>query len=159
MTNSAEKCKRPESVLVVLYNEHNEVLVLQRTDDANFWQSVTGSMEGSEAPMQTAAREVLEETGIDLSFERRKVLGFLHYLMDCRMLNQYSIRKDWRYRYAPGVDKNVEYVFCALVPASSVITLTEHTAYEWLTKPQAIAKVWSNSNKHAIEKFVPTFDK
>ena len=29
--------KRPESVLVVLYNEHNQVLIMQRNDDADFW--------------------------------------------------------------------------------------------------------------------------
>lgn len=147
--------KRPESVLVVLFNEYNEVLVLQRMDDANFWQSVTGTMEGVEAPIQTAVREVFEETGIDLSFERLGSGGFLHHLMDCRQVNQYSIREDWRYRYPPGVDKNFEYVFCAKVPASANITLTEHTAYVWLNKQEAISKVWSATNKNAIAQFVP----
>jgi dATP pyrophosphohydrolase len=147
--------KRPESVLVVLYNEHNKVLVLQRVDDAEFWQSVTGTMEVSEVPMQTAAREVREEPGINLAFDRKDEGGFLHYLMDCRLTNQYTIRKDWRYRYAPGVTKNFEYVFCAQVPSQSKIILTEHTDYEWLSKYDAIAKVWSDTNKHAIEQFVP----
>lgn len=148
--------KRPESVLVVLYNEHLQVLVLQRMDDANFWQSVTGTMEGKEAPIQTAAREVLEETGINLSFDRSESGGFLHHLMDCRQVNQYSIREDWRYRYPPNVDKNFEYVFCAQVPASSNIILTEHTAYVWLDKQAAMTKVWSSTNKQAIEQFVPS---
>lgn len=147
--------KRPESVLVVLYNEYNEVLVLQRMDDAGFWQSVTGTMEGVEAPIQTAVREVLEETGIDLSFEGSGNGAFLKHLMDCRQVNQYSIRDDWRYRYPPGVDKNFEYVFCAQVPASANITLTEHTAFVWLSKQDAINKVWSATNKNAIAQFVP----
>jgi dATP pyrophosphohydrolase len=147
--------KRPESVLVVLYNEYNEVLVLQRMDDADFWQSVTGTMEGVEAPIQTAVREVLEETGIDLSFEGSGNGAFLQHLMDCRQVNQYSIREDWRYRYPPGVDKNFEYVFCAQVPASTNITLTEHTAFVWLSKQDAINKVWSATNKNAIAQFVP----
>jgi dATP pyrophosphohydrolase len=125
-------------------------------DDANFWQSVTGTMEGNEAPIQTAVREVLEETGINLSLERSEAGGFLHHLMDCRQVNQYSIREEWRYRYPPGVDKNFEYVFCAQVPAIAQITLTEHTDYLWLDKPQAIAKVWSSTNKQAIKQFVPT---
>jgi dATP pyrophosphohydrolase len=147
--------KRAESVLVVLYNEHREVLVLQRMDDADFWQSVTGTMEGVEAPVQTAVREVLEETGIDLSFDRAGSASFLYHLMDCRQVNQYSIREDWRYRYPPGVDKNFEYVFCAQVPASSNIRLTEHTSYIWLSKHDAISKVWSATNKKAIAQFVP----
>lgn len=147
--------KRAESVLVVLYNEHNQVLVLQRTDDANFWQSVTGTMEGHEAPIQTAAREVLEETSIAVGSLHKGRSGFLYQLMDCRHVNQYAIRPRWLYRYAPGVSRNFEYVFCAQIPASSTIVLTEHTAYEWLNKQDAIGKVWSTTNKEAIAQFVP----
>ena len=147
--------KRAESALVVLYNEHNHVLVLQRNDDPLFWQSVTGTMEGHESPIQTAAREVLEETGIDLRFSKVGTGSYLYHLMDCRTVNQYAIRPQWQYRYAPGVKRNFEYVFCAQVPVTSEITLTEHTAYEWLSKPLAIAKVWSNTNKQAIAQFVP----
>jgi len=42
--------KRPESVLVVLYDEHHRILLLQRDDDASFWQSVTGTIETGESP-------------------------------------------------------------------------------------------------------------
>lgn len=38
--------KRPVSVLVVIYAEDTKrVLMLQRRDDPDFWQSVTGSPE------------------------------------------------------------------------------------------------------------------
>ena len=57
--------KKPESALVVLYDEHHRVLLLQRMDDASFWQSVTGALEEGELPIETAYREVFEETGID----------------------------------------------------------------------------------------------
>ena len=143
--------KRPESVLVVLYNEHYQVLVLQRDDDAEFWQSVTGSLEYDETPIQTALREVHEETGIDL----RQAMFTTTQIMDCRQVNQYVIREDWRYRYAKNVTSNFEYVFCAQIPADSPIVLTEHLQYSWLSKPEAIQKVWSNTNKQAIAKFVP----
>lgn len=140
--------KRPESVLVVIYNEHYQVLVLQRDDDPLFWQSVTGSLEHDETPIQTALRELEEETSIALHGQ--------YVLHDCRQVNQYIIREDWRYRYAPNVDTNVEYVFCAQVPSHSAIKLTEHTQYLWLDKSAAIEKVWSVSNKDAIERFVPS---
>ena len=146
--------KRPESVLVVLYNEKLEVLVLQREDDASFWQSVTGSMEEGEVPVQTALREVEEETGICLQAPSNTPIA-ANCLIDCRKVNQYSIRKDWRVRYAPGVDKNFEYVFCAQVASQSEIRLSEHLQYLWLKKTQAIEKVWSTSNKQAIAQFVP----
>lgn len=139
--------KRPESVLVVIYNEHGQVLVLQRDDDPFFWQSVTGSLEHDETPIQTALRELEEETSIALHGQ--------HILQDCRQVNQYVIREDWRYRYAPGVSTNMEYVFCAQVPANSAIVLSEHLQYLWLDKRKAINLVWSQSNKEAIEQFVP----
>lgn len=139
--------KRPESVLVVLYNQHRQVLVLQRDDDASFWQSVTGSLEDNETPIQTALREVQEETGISLCG--------LSDIADCRLTNQYLIRQDWRIRYAPGISRNFEYVFCAQVSGDSPIVLTEHLHYLWLDKRSAIQKVWSNTNKDAIQRFVP----
>ena len=38
--------KRPVSVLVVIYAQDSKrVLMLQRRDDPEFWQSVTGSVE------------------------------------------------------------------------------------------------------------------
>lgn len=140
--------KRPESVLVVLYNEHAQVFVMQRDDDPDFWQSVTGTLEPDESPLQTAYREVAEETGIVLQPDDFPI-------HDCRITNQYTIRKQWLHRYPPNTVYNFEYVFCAQVPANAIITLTEHTAYAWLDKTAAIEKVWSSTNAAAIERFVP----
>ena len=140
--------KRPESVLVVLYDEHCRVLVLQRQDDPNFWQSVTGTIELGEAPTQTAYREVHEETGIVLNADTCPAV-------DCQTTNVYDIRPQWRYRYPPGTTQNTEHVFCAQVDSQANIVLTEHLTYEWLTKPQAMNKVWSSTNREAIKLFVP----
>ena len=61
------KYKNPYSVLVVIYAQNTgRVLMLQRQDDLNFWQSVTGTIEEGEQPLRTAMREVKEETGIDI---------------------------------------------------------------------------------------------
>ena len=57
--------KRPESVLVVVTTRAGKVLLLRRADHPEFWQSITGSMEwGDEQPVEAAARELREETGI-----------------------------------------------------------------------------------------------
>ena len=140
--------KIPESALVVIYDEQGRVLVLQRIDDANFWQSVTGTLEPNEVPMQTALREVKEETGID-------IVGSGLKLIDCRTVNQYTIRPKWRHRYAPDCEFNTEYVFSVCVSGAEKIKLTEHLSYQWLAKSEAIAKVWSETNKLAIQQFVP----
>ena len=62
--------KIPQSVLVVIYTLERDVLLIRRTEaDPSapaFWQSVTGSKDAEdEAWRKTAAREVLEETGLD----------------------------------------------------------------------------------------------
>jgi dATP pyrophosphohydrolase len=138
--------KRPESVLVLIQDKLGQVLVMQRDDDPEFWQSVTGTIEEGEAPLQTAYREVAEETGLDLN-----ALGC--DVIDCRTVNQYKIREDWRNRYPPGTLYNNEYVFRVIVPTGSSILLTEHTDYQWLPVNEAIEKVWSETNKLAIQSF------
>lgn len=141
--------KRPESVLVVLYSEDGQVLLLQRDDDADFWQSVTGTIEEGELPIQTAYREVAEETGLVLDVAKNQII-------DCRQVNQYRIRKQWLHRYPQGTIYNDEHVFCARVNTSQPITLTEHLSYQWMSKSAAIARAWSESNRMAIDKYVPS---
>lgn len=135
--------KRPESVLVVIYNDRHQVLVMQRNDDANFWQSVTGTIEAGETPLATAYREVAEETGIVLAPDSGRII-------DCQQTNQYEIRPEWQYRYPPGKTINTEYVFRLQVANDTPITLSEHSAYHWLSIEAAQKKVWSPSNQAAI---------
>ncbi|GAB5384916.1 MAG: dihydroneopterin triphosphate diphosphatase [Aliiglaciecola sp.] len=140
--------RRPESALVVIYDAASRVLMLQREDDPNFWQSVTGTLESDEEPVMTAKREVMEETGIDID-----ACGF--ELFDCRSVNQYEIRQQWQHRYTPECRFNTEHVFVLRVSGSESIKLTEHLSFKWLSKRAAIELAWSDTNKQAIEKFVP----
>ena len=49
--------KRPVSILVVIYAQDTKrVLMLQRRDDPDFWQSVTGSVEEGETAPQAVLR-------------------------------------------------------------------------------------------------------
>lgn len=135
----------PFSVLVMIHNQAGEVLLIQRSDDANFWQSVTGGIEMGELPIDCAKREVKEETGIDIDAIGAELIA-------ADYLNQYEIRPQWRPRYKKGALVNTEYVFYLCVPAQTQVTIdpAEHTDYVWLTPQQAIAKAWSDSNKQAI---------
>lgn len=140
--------KRPESVLVVIRDEHDQVLIMQRDDDANFWQSVTGTIEEGEIPLLAAYRELAEETGIILPKNT-------HPVVDCRVMNQYRIRSAWLHRYPKGTVFNDEYVFSVQVPSGIPIVLTEHTSFDWVNKQEAIKRVWSKTNRDAIAQFVP----
>jgi len=137
--------KHPVSVLVVIYaRDTKRVLMLQRQDDAQFWQSVTGSLEPNELPEQAALREVQEETGFryDPAVDR---------FTDCHTQISYEIFAHYRHRYAPGVTHNQEHWFCLGLASEQVPCLTEHTAAQWLTWQQAAALTKSWSNRQAIE--------
>ena len=140
--------KLPVSVLVVIYAEDTKrVLMLQRRDDPDFWQSVTGSVEEGETASQAAMREVKEEVTIDVVSEQLT-------LKDCQRTVEFEIFQHLRHRYAPGVERNTESWFCLALPHEREIVFTEHLAYQWLDAPVAAALTKSWSNRQAIEEFV-----
>jgi dATP pyrophosphohydrolase len=136
--------KLPVSVLVVVHTPALEVLLLERADRPGFWQSVTGSQEQEgEVLRETAARELMEETGLD---------AVRYELTDWQKQNSYEIYRNWRSRYAPGVTHNSEHVFGLRVPRPLEVVLAprEHVRYEWLPWREAAEKVFSWSNAEAI---------
>lgn len=52
------------SVGAVIINPHDQVLALERTDNAGAWQFPQGGLEADEGPLAAAFREVEEETGL-----------------------------------------------------------------------------------------------
>ena len=137
--------KQPVSVLVVIYTPAGEVLMLERADAPGFWQSVTGSRDGEESLIETVAREVQEETGIDVA---------AHELSDWGYQNRYEIYARWRHRYAPGVTHNTEHVFGLRVRSRVAVRLSEreHTQAAWLPWREAADKAFSPSNAAAIRR-------
>ena len=139
--------KIPESVLVVIHTPALEVLLIERADAPGYWQSVTGSKDfPHEPPIETARREVAEETGIIVGQTPNTVL------LDWQISNIYEIYPVWQHRYAPGVTRNTEYVFGLTVPRDTPITLAprEHVAYQWLPWREAADRCFSPSNAEAI---------
>ena len=136
--------KIPVSVLVVIHTPNLHVLVLERSSAPGFWQSVTGSVDREDEPLEgTAMREVREETGID-------ALAPGHRLTNWNVTNRFEIYKRWVSRYGPGVTHNIEHVWGLTIPAIVVPVLTEHLAYEWLPWRDAADKCFSWSNAEAI---------
>ncbi len=143
---SSPPYKIPESVLVVIHTPALEVLLIERAESPGFWQSVTGSKEAWDEPFDvTAAREVAEETGLDVSAPG-------HRLIDWGLQNIYEIYPQWRYRYAPGVVLNTERVFGLCVPEARPVVLNprEHRAQVWLPRLEAADRCFSFSNAEAI---------
>ena len=138
--------KIPRSVLVVIHTPALEVLLIERADRPGYWQSVTGSLDHPDEPLaETARREVLEETGIDVD----KVGGLLR---DWGLSNVYEIFSVWRHRYAPDVTHNTEHVFGLTVAAGTPVSLNprEHLRHQWLPWREAADRCFSPSNAEAI---------
>jgi len=137
--------KTPISALVVIYTKQLDILLLSRADKSNFWQSVTGSLEADESPLETAKREVLEETGI---------ICENYLLKDWNLSHEYKIFSHWQYRYAPDVNYNIEHIFGLELPKKVPVTLSpkEHIDFKWVTLEEAKKTVFSWTNVKALEK-------
>lgn len=137
-----QRFKRPESVLIVVFTEAGEVLLLKRRDHPDFWQSVTGSLRWGESAPAAACRELREETGLEAG----------RALVDRQRQVNFEIIETWRHRYAPGVRHNREYLFSLALSERRPVRIDprEHVAYTWCPRAEAADKVWSWSNRDAI---------
>ena len=139
------KYKQPVSVLVLVYTTDLKVLLIERADYPDHWQSVTGSQEPGECLLATACRELQEETGI--------VVPASGVLTDWEMTNDYEIFPKWRHRYPPGTTHNTEHVFAldVVAPVPVILNPREHLHFAWLPWRAAAAKCFSWSNRAAIQ--------
>jgi dATP pyrophosphohydrolase len=136
--------KQPVSVLVLVHTQDLRVLLLERADFPEHWQSVTGSREPDEPLAATAARELAEETGIDAD-----AFGGV---VDWQLSNDFEIFEQWRHRYPPGTLHNTEHVFGLEVPAPLEVRLNprEHLRHAWLPWTEAAQRCFSWTNRDAI---------
>lgn len=136
--------KLPVSTLVLVHTPDLRVLLLERADFPEHWQSVTGSQEPGETLDETATRELREETGIDA----RRYGG----VVDWNVSNDYEIFPQWRHRYPAGTTHNTEHVFGLQVPEPLPIIVAprEHLQYAWVPWREAADRCFSWSNRDAI---------
>ncbi len=120
--------------------------MLRRKYPNDFWQSVAGSLEWDETPLDAAIRELQEETGL--------IKQELH---DCQYSRVFEIYSIWRERYAPGVTENLEHVYTVELPEKVGIVLDpgEHEQHQWLPRKQAMELAFSPANQEAIQRWVP----
>ncbi|MDD0823947.1 dihydroneopterin triphosphate diphosphatase [Mannheimia sp. AT1] len=140
--------KNPNSVLVVIYaKDTNRVLMLQRKDDPTFWQSVTGSIEAGEKPIDAAKREIKEETGLQISSQKQP-------LVDCNQQIEFEIFPHFRYKYAPNTTHCIEHWFLFPLESEQEPILSEHLAYRWVSAEEAINMTKSPNNADAIRQYL-----
>jgi dATP pyrophosphohydrolase len=136
-----QQFRRPESVLIVIYTEDGEFLLLERRRPLRFWQSVTGSMEWGETADAAARREVIEETGITQGV-----------LVNLQWTQVYEILPAFGKVYAPGVTLNLEHAFSLRLQNRVPVTLSdaEHVQFRWVSGSEAIESASSSTNRAVI---------
>ncbi|HEY3564827.1 MAG TPA: dihydroneopterin triphosphate diphosphatase [Casimicrobiaceae bacterium] len=136
--------KQPVSALVIVYTAELHVLLLERADFPDHWQSVTGSRDQDETLADTATRELLEETGIEA-----EAFGGV---VDWHVSRDYEIYPQWRHRYPAGTTMNTEHVFSVDVrqPVPIRLATREHLRYVWLPWRAAAERCFSWTNRDAI---------
>ena len=121
--------------------------MLQRQDDPDFWQSVTGTIESGETPKKTAIRELWEEVRLEISENSTA-------LFDCNESIEFEIFPHFRYKYAPNITHCKEHLFLCEAEKEFIPVLSEHLAYQWVSPEQAIQMTKSSNNAEAIRKYI-----
>jgi dATP pyrophosphohydrolase len=136
-----QQFRRPESVLIVIYTDGGEYLLLERRRPPGYWQSVTGSLEWGEFADAAARREVIEETGITQGV-----------LVNLQWTQVYEIMPAFGKVYAPGITRNLEHAFSLRLRQRMPVTLSEseHVQFRWASALDALASVSSSTNRNVI---------
>ncbi len=145
------KKKIPVSILIIIHDLKLNILLLERADRPNFWQSVTGSLDFHNEELKNAAkRELKEETGLNL-----ESFPWLNW----NISRKFKIFDHWSHRYEEGVKENTEFVFSVCISKKEIIKISprEHLRYAWFTSEAAIKKCFSWTNQIAIEELPNRF--
>ena len=129
------------SVLIIVYTKNKNILLLNKKGKDSMWQSITGSLQINEKPLDAAKRELFEETGI-----------VSNNIIDCKKEHIFEIYEMWRHKYEDGITHNTEHVFKLELDDIIDIKLDsdEHDSFEWVTRVKAAEKVFSHTNRQAI---------
>jgi lipoyl(octanoyl) transferase len=140
-----EMVPRAESIrlIKVMVHDGERVLLLHRRPErGNFWQPITGSIEEGELPIDTARRELIEETGhsgepepIDL---QQSFMIESHFLAATHP--------------APIIASETGFAFELPSRATIRMDAEEHDRYGWFTFAEAYETIRWTDDREALEK-------
>jgi dATP pyrophosphohydrolase len=142
--------RRPEEVLVIVHRpgrSGREFLVLRRSPERQgYWHVVAGALEWGESAPAAAARELREETELDVPVDD---LGYSAlYPLD-------DEPPEVRARFAPGITEIAITGFAAKAPAGwEPVIDEEHVDYRWCSAEDALALLEYEEPRAALREVV-----
>ncbi len=128
-------------VKVLVHDGERVLLLHRRPERGNFWQPITGSIEEGESPIETARRELAEETGQSGAPESMELTQ--SFMIESQFLAA---------RFpAPIIASETAYS-CAMSPTSPIrMDPREHDDYGWFSFAEAYEKIRWTDDREALE--------
>ncbi|HEU4520967.1 MAG TPA: lipoyl(octanoyl) transferase LipB [Thermoanaerobaculia bacterium] len=128
-------------VKIVIHDGDRVLLLHRRPERGDFWQPITGSMEHGESPIDTARREIREETGIDAEPS------------PLDLTQSFMIESQFLSAIHPAPIIASEVGFRATIDSNRPIVLdpAEHDEYGWFTFGEAYEKIRWTDDREALE--------
>lgn len=129
-------------VKVMIHDDHRVLLLHRKPERGNFWQPITGSIEDGETPIETARREIVEETGN--AGEPNPLDLEQSFMIESQFLAA---------RHAGPIIAS-EVGFVAQLPSTATIQMDaeEHDAFGWFSFSEAYEKIRWSDDREALER-------
>ena len=129
-------------VKVMIHDDHRVLLLHRKPERGNFWQPITGSIEEGETPIETARREIVEETGNPGDPD------------PLDLVQSFMIESQYLAARHPGPIIASEVGFIAELPSTAIIRIDadEHDEYGWFTFGQAYERIRWSDDREALER-------
>ena len=140
-----ELVPRPETirlVKVVVHDGDRVLLLHRRPERGNYWQPITGSIEDGESPLDTARRELREETG--QSGEPEPLDLAQSFLIESHFLESRHP--------APIIASEVAYAAALDSRLPLRLDASEHDTFGWFTLAEARERIRWTDDREALER-------
>jgi len=129
-------------VKVMVHDGDRVLLLHRRPERGNFWQPITGSIENGEGPLETARRELAEETGNAGEPE------------DIGLQQSFMIESHFLSAKFPAPVIATEIGFAAWMSAGAPIRMDaeEHDDFGWFTFAEAYERIRWSDDREALER-------